>query len=452
MKTSMRTPRAVANRWREILLPVIALGISSASLHCRSSTPPGPSRADASPPPAPAPSSQPVAPRALRADEVTPLITAVDLGTGIDVQPEEERLHGRTLRLTLAGVACSFDGATVGDARVAARCQPLGARRGPLIDADDEARISVMSPDGVHDVATSERVFSVVSSVPTAFVDAYRREDGSVLALQVDRRDERTKRAAQLLLSDASGVIATTAVARSASEIEDGRVVGDWLLLSERLSREQHRLIAHRIIDGGRSLGPRLAFGELRPALRSRVVVRGAACRSSGGLFVLISAQSQELQGGQEHALAMLRGDHWSLSPIETPGSLGCHGALATLTEQTGEQVTQQRCAADGCQKVSGRLPLGARGRAPLDVGAMDDKVLVVWGNDPVFMALSPLAALATATAIPIYQPADGEEVKALNIFVRQDVAFILLRTSRGALALRVESTGEFSPIRPPNP
>jgi hypothetical protein len=199
---------------------------------------------------------------------------------------------------------------------------------------------------------------------------------------------------------------------------------------------------------------------------RAEETIRG--CKTREALVVLVNGRFRD-------SVAFFTGDRW-IEPLQLPGTggtLSCRGTEATETRvdplrgdaSWKEYIGQDRCTPAGCQhkavnvgevlhKLGELVPADARNFAAAD---LDGKLLVVWvagAAGGVRMKLAPIdqivAAPDTVVLDDMTRGGHVEHARQLNdirLFTQQGYAVLLVGTSAGVHALRIDPGGKVSPI-----
>ena len=199
---------------------------------------------------------------------------------------------------------------------------------------------------------------------------------------------------------------------------------------------------------------------------RAEETIRG--CKTKEALVVLVNGRFRD-------SVAFYTGDRW-IEPLQLPGTggtLSCRGTEATETRvdplrgdaSWKEYIGQDRCTPAGCQhkavnvgdvlhKLSELVPADAWNFAAAD---LDGKLLVVWvagSAGGVRMKLAPIDQIAAApdTVVLDDMTRGGhvEHARQLNdirLFTQQGYAVLLVGTSVGVHALRIDPAGKVLPI-----
>jgi hypothetical protein len=199
---------------------------------------------------------------------------------------------------------------------------------------------------------------------------------------------------------------------------------------------------------------------------RAEQTIRG--CKTKEALAVLVN-------GSVRDSVAFYAGGRW-IEPLQLAGKGGvltCRGTEATETRVDPlsgdalwrEMIRQDRCTPAGCQEkkvgVSDLLhglreiaPADARNFAAVD---LDGRLLVVWvagAAGGVRMKLAPIEQIAAAPDVVVLDDMTRgghvERARQLNdirLFSRSGYAVLLVGTTAGVHALRVEPSGKVTPI-----
>ena len=260
--------------------------------------------------------------------------------------------------------------------------------------------------------------------------------------------------------------------------LEPGFEVGNYYYSSQLLWDQvllrgvkdgQRRLFAQEVRRDGAPLGEAADVGPLEePGLVSGGADEPphiAGCRAGDDLVVRVKGYDNDF-------MSFRVGGKWSqpVSPELTGGTLSCSkaGAAITRIEPAGSDnpwkttISHVRCTSAGCQpaqaKVEQMLP-GGRELAPregkIDAAALGDKLLVVWAageRGGVRMRLAPVEQMAAAKDVVIYDDLvkDGKvqplsTLFDLRLFSREGFAVLLLSTTSGVHAIRVDPDGKIA-------
>jgi hypothetical protein len=422
---------------------------------------------DAPPAPEPIPS-----PTRLR-EQLTPIYR--DEG----VLQELEPLAGRTLRATFLGKndVCVFAaGPDPANALLTVRCFPMppailsahGVHK--MIGLEDDAPPMLSFTDwedldkgGVYAVSSGERL------VAAGFVNegAFGKKSGFVATLDRARLPPGGARFAPtytLVRRLPDGRVARDTLDRPRareSEVFDALVVDGWMLWLEGPLAADHRIFAREVGEGDPPVGPVAEVGLLPHGLDLRTA---RVCRTPEALFV-------DLTGASEHALVVRAKGRWM--PPLAPGKAGarftCGGASATYTliEPAGvresdshtegpAEISQTRCSPERCESASTRLSPLTMSRADVEYHKMsatdlDGQVVLAWIHGAVFLRVAPLQALMHAPVRVVSDAdrrhANGTQVSSLYLPAREDGVVLLLATSDGSFALRLDASGALTPL-----
>ena len=199
---------------------------------------------------------------------------------------------------------------------------------------------------------------------------------------------------------------------------------------------------------------------------RAEETIRG--CKTREALIVLVNGRGRD-------SMAFYTGDRW-IEPLQlagTGGTLSCRGTEATETRvdplqgdaSWNEYIGQDRCTPAGCQhkavavgdvlhRLTELAPADAKNFAAVD---LDGKLLVVWvagSAGGVRMKLAPIEQIAAAPDTVVLDDmirgGRVERARQLNdirLFARQNYAVLLVGTTVGVHALRIDPGGKVSPI-----
>lgn len=199
---------------------------------------------------------------------------------------------------------------------------------------------------------------------------------------------------------------------------------------------------------------------------RAADTIRG--CKTEEALIVLVN-------GTRHDSVAFFTGGRW-IEPLVLSGSGGvltCRGTEATETRVDTlaggapwkEKVRQDRCTPAGCQgKHVGVSELlhGLRELAPSDAKNfaavdLDGKLLVVWvagSAGGVRMKLAPIEQIAAAPDVVVLDDMTrggrverSRQLNDIRLFARARYAVLLVGTTVGVHALRIDPDGKVTPI-----
>jgi hypothetical protein len=355
------------------------------------------------------------------------------------------------------------------------RCHPVSARipggaSRTLVGLDEGAppmlAVFDYTEGGVFSAATGERL--VAAGTPT-IEGAWAKANGFVAALDrpvVTRGGNSTFVPTYTLVRRlADGTASRTPLDRPRNrdgEVFDAVVVPGWMLWLEGPSQHEHALHAREILEGEPAVGPVLDVGVVPDGydLQRRAV----SCRTRDALFVSLG----DVQG--HTALAARAAGRWTVVRADVEGGrLTCRGAEAVLTAlQPGDagkydygkkeplEIVQARCTPERCETASVRVPAVVTTRGDIDhgdrIGAADvgGKVALLTLGSTVQLRLAPLSDLARA---PVTTVAEGEYehggriVHGIYLLPREDAAVVVLNTSDGSFAFRLDAAGALTPI-----
>ncbi|APR84580.1 Hypothetical protein A7982_09929 [Minicystis rosea] len=237
-------------------------------------------------------------------------------------------------------------------------------------------------------------------------------------------------------------------------------------------SGERH-LMAHKLGDSedpmkdATDIGKLWDFARVSNYERAEDTIRG--CKTKEALAVLV-------HGNARDSVSFQVGDRW-VSPLQldgTGGELTCRGTEATETRVDPlrggdalwkEQIRQDRCTPAGClpRKVGvsdllhGLKELAPGNQQALAATDLDGKLLVVWmagAAGGVRMKLAPIDQIAAAPDTVILddmtrggQVQRARQLNDIKLFTRAGYAVLLVGSSVGVHALRIDADGKVSPI-----
>jgi hypothetical protein len=318
--------------------------------------------------------------------------------------------------------------------------------------------------------------------------EAYGLANGRVAALDMLERDkddepvpegETTDRPRQSLVSTlvrrlADGTSTRTVLDRPAAgkTVRDVLQIGEQILWCEGATKQPQELFAREIRWDDSAVGPVVDIGKL-PAnfdagfSKTAIVPRlqATACRTSDALFVDLQRDWSLPGGSTNHAILVQIGGRWlpPLAPAAAGGRPSCQGKTLTYTwlrsggksedEQGPVEVVQTRCTTERCETASRALPGWSLSPAALRtsgrwaVTGLGGKVLWVsvgWG---VVLRLAPLAELARSAPTVIADAGD-RMAGPIRLEARGDAAVLLVQSTHGADALRIDTNGKVTPIQ----
>lgn len=421
----------------------------------------------------------PVAAVALTADAlaaIEPLAKTSTALAGVHVEPHAAgalRVLVDDRAIPTAPFLCTFTAAPA-PAPAAGTCArlpgALGAARQGLrliATADDDAAPLVFAgnrgSEGVFRADTGAQIDALYS------YGGYAASDGfaSVLGWNEAKREPVLVRAAK-------------AGAPERVTLQPGFEVGNYYYSSQLLWDQvllrgvkggERRLFAEEVRRAGAPLGDPVDIG----ALEEPGLVTGGAdepphiagCRTGGDLVVRVKGYNNDF-------MSFRAGGRWSqpVSPELTGGTLSCGkaGAAITRVEPAGSDnpwkttVSHVRCTSAGCQRAQARMEQmlpGGRELAPregkVDAVDLDGKLLVVWAageRGGVRMRLAPTDQIAAARDVVVYDDLVKEgrvqplsTLFDLRLLSREGFAVLLLSTTAGVHAIRVEPDGKIAPL-----
>lgn len=232
-------------------------------------------------------------------------------------------------------------------------------------------------------------------------------------------------------------------------------------------TKDEHRLVTARL-DGTRL-----------PSMSEIITLEGGhvdnpsvdGCRSSKATVVRMGDATTA-------RLSFWLGERWTApveadlgAGVEGAGTLSCHGTEAAITRyepgrgdtELSAAIAQQRCtprACSGTRMTLGDLLAGETGLAPQALIAavgLQSKLLVVWAagqRGGLRMRLAPASEVASAPDVVIYDDlvSEGEVRKTstlvdMRLVPTERFAVLLLDTTAGLYALRIEPTGKIEPL-----
>ncbi|MFO0757109.1 MAG: hypothetical protein U0359_11505 [Byssovorax sp.] len=331
-----------------------------------------------------------------------------------------------------------------------------GAR--PFFFAGDRGQMGIFPPDGKAAVAG------------TIAYGASARNDGSLNLLY--RKDN----AKDLRFStipatgpeiDRLGLLST--------EVElptQAGVFFDWLAYrSPAKGAAPSHLFAKKLADNGDPRPPAIDIGEIAepaPLDKADKEPQLAACRSEESLVLRV-------RGARADSFSFYTGGRWG-APVKGSskgGALTCRGieAVSTAVDHAIEgdknyaTVNQSRCNASGCTPVSVGLrqlfggtpeiaPADAAGFAAADVGG---KLLLVWNagfTGGLRMRIAPPDRIREAEDVVITDGRDPKPdsklstIAEVKILPANSYAVVLLNTTAGVTALRVDANGAVASLQ----
>jgi hypothetical protein len=415
-----------------------------------------------------------------RTSDLTPVSRAQSV---VEVGP----IRSRSVHLRLRGPdeICTFSAGCDEKAFARAQCQLIAAAIANaaslrLVGLDDWAPPMLAVTDaqkgGVYNASTGELV--VAASAPQG---AWGKVDG--LAATLDLAARRPQRGSALSekytfarrLLD--GTIRRTDVdfpPFREGEVIEANIVGDQILWLRR----------GYDWPGNPVPGPRVAAEacsilDSESADMDRVIPLGGipseyrmgdrvmACRTPRAMFV-------ELRDVKGRRLLLIReGGRWPLPVLvqQAEGELTCVGTQATYTwpraagptDPNGPDkegpllVNQTLCTSEGCTTHGARLPAVTTRPADIQNGKVattqvGGRVALVTVGDAVLLRVGTLAELPNAPARVLLDADPGKPgavlVHSVRLFGQQDAALLLVHTSSGFYALRIDPTGKATAVQ----
>ncbi len=246
----------------------------------------------------------------------------------------------------------------------------------------------------------------------------------------------------------------------------------DWLAYrSPAKPTAASHLFVKKLADNGDPRPPAIDVGEISepaPLDKSDKEPQLSACRSEESLVLRV-------RGARADTFSFYTGGRWG-APVKGStkgGALTCRGIEAVATavdhviegEKNYANVTQSRCNASGCTPVSVSLrqllggvaeiaPADASGFAAADVGG---KLLLVWNAGFIGGLRMRLAAPDRIREAEDVVITDGRDAKPdsklstiaeLKILPANGFAIVLLNTTSGVTALRVDAAGAVASLQ----
>jgi hypothetical protein len=428
------------------------------------------------------PPDLPAAPAAASAMSCDSLVAAGPLSASpIDLRALEAEVHPSTAIKFLveqkdvahSPFVCTFTGAPAG-ARCAEVSSDVAATQHGfrlLGSSDEEADPLVFAgnrgSEGVFRAGTGEKVDAVTTH------GGWAAKDGMSALLAWDDAARQLK----LVRKPAGKAKAQVPVAPEA-KVKIGSAAYDaQMLWNQVLFRGVNRfgelwLVAAEMGAGDATLGAFADVGQLAEggaAERTPAPVpQLSGCRAAKALVVRARGERNEL-------LSFLVAGKWT-KPVQAPGvggALGCRKAEASITRVDPSRteslletsITHHRCTPASCQTTTIKMDDFLKGEAILApkggvvAADLDGKLLVVWGaaeRGGVRMRLAPPDKVARAEDVVLFDDLlkDGQVQKTSQLFDmrllgRERFALLLLSTSTGTHALRVEPDGKVAPVKP---
>jgi hypothetical protein len=323
----------------------------------------------------------------------------------------------------------------------------------PFFFAGDRGQLGIFPPDGKHAIAAGV-TYGAVS-----------RGDGSISFLT--RKDGGKE--LKLVYQPAVGATSDQVLLQPTDVELPGQAGLFWDWAVNRSSAKPSHLVARKV--EGTNVKPSIDVGEIdEPApsdKNERDAAQVAGCKSDEALVVRVRGQKTD-------AIAFYAGGRWS-SPVKAPthgGALTCRGleAVTTTVDHLAERdrdfptITQSRCNTSGCTTttlVMKQMLAGVGEIAPADSSGSvaadaNGKLLLVWNAGPVGGLRMRLAAPEQIKDAQDVIITDGREDKGgahlssiaqMRVLSANTYAILLLSTTAGVKALRVEPTGQLTPL-----
>lgn len=356
-----------------------------------------------------------------------------------------------------------------------ARCEGLSADIGALGkgfrlwgSADDEADALVFSgkngSDGVYRAESGDKIAAATT------YGGYAAKDGVSALLTWDDASRQLR-----LVRKSVGKPAVVSPYLPDPKIRIGNPYYDSQLLWNQLvvrGVNRHNelwLAASELSDSG--VGPMTEIGTLS---------EGGVAEKSGEEPPQLSgcrvakALVARARGERSEFLSFFVQGRWT-KPVTVPfvgGTLSCRKAEASITRVAPSSsdsalegtISHARCTPAACQSETLKLEQFLKGElnlAPkvlLAAGDLDGKLLVVWGAAEVGglrMRLAPADKIAKAPDIILYddlvkqgQIQKTSTLSDARLFTRERFAILLLTTTSGTFALRIEPDGKYAPVK----
>lgn len=311
-------------------------------------------------------------------------------------------------------------------------------------------------------------IYSQGGKAPVASVVAYgssARTDGSLFLLAKGEGKD-----IKLIVAKPEGA-PTSGVGLAAGDFESSTATGllwDWLVYKG--AGKTGHLYAKKLSAEGLGAAAAIDVGELddMPADRLDKEPLVTGCRSD-------DATAVRLRGQRSDWVAMFAAGRWA-SPARAGtrgGTLTCHGtdAVATQLDHAVEQnkdfatITQSKCTSSGCTtvKVSLReafagiseiVPADSSSVAAADLGG---KLLVVWNGGYAGGLRMRFAAPERFKDAEDVLLAEGRGARGLSTITELRVlpaakyAIVLVATTTGVRALRIDASGTVKPVATSN-
>ena len=323
----------------------------------------------------------------------------------------------------------------------------------PFYFAGDRGQLGIFPPDGKHAIAAAI-AYGASARADGSIAFAARKENG---------RDVR------FIHQPAVGPTTEQMLLLPTEFESPGHVAlgWDWFVYRSAAKGKAPSHLMARKIDGA-VVRPAVDVGELaEPAMLDKAANDAAQvslCKSDEAIAVRVRGQRSD-------AIAFYAGGRWAAPVTATThgGTLTCHGleAIATTVDHVpGDKdypiVTQAKCNTSGCTttKVEMRTMLAGMGEiAPADptssvAADVGGKLMLVWNGGlagGLRMRFAPAEKLKDSEDIVI---TDGRDEKStvssiaqIKVLGNNSQAVLLLSTTSGVKALRVDSTGKVTPL-----
>lgn len=322
----------------------------------------------------------------------------------------------------------------------------------PFYFAGDRGQLGIFPPDGKHAVAAA------------VTLGAAARGDGSIaLAARKDGAKD-----IRFIHQPAVGPTTELPLLSPAEFESPGHVAlaWDWFVYRSLARRDAPSHLYARKIEGS-MVRPGVDVGEIderAPEEKDRDAAQVVICKSDEAVAVRVRGQKTD-------AVAFYTGGRWA-APVKAAthgGALTCRGleAIATTVDHTpGDKdypvITQARCNTSGCTttKVEMRTMLAGMGEiAPADATAsvaadVGGKLMLVWNAGlagGLRMRFAPADKFKEAEDVII---TDGRDEKSnvssiaqMRVLETNSYAVLLLSTTSGVKALKVDASGKVTPL-----
>jgi hypothetical protein len=230
-------------------------------------------------------------------------------------------------------------------------------------------------------------------------------------------------------------------------------------LVYRGVKKNEIMMFARPLQRTGDPLGAEQEIGPLAQGGTAEGEPHVRGCMTPSTLVVKVEGRSDEY-------LTFLSGGKFTL-PVGAPGRGGvfqCRNNEAVLTQVTREMAIQARCTAAGCNEATVKMDdivTKDKDLAPREgylAGAdVDGKLLVLWAageRGGLRMRLAPVEQIAKSPDVVLFDDLvqDGKPVKMssiveMRLFARAKFALLLLNTSAGVHALRIDPSGKTTPV-----